>query len=135
MSPLWRPAPDHRRIVAVHEAGHVIAGRQYSRPVAFHATLTEGGHGWRGRTTATRRTWRGTDLEFVVFLLAGAAAARLITGDPGLDGSTDLADARKVCREIGADLAHGERLAAAFARQYRRRIEQAADRLYRAGRI
>ncbi|WP_163550847.1 hypothetical protein [Candidatus Frankia nodulisporulans] len=135
MSLLRRAEPDHRRIVAVHEAGHVVAGRQYNRHTTFHATVTESGRGWHGRTTATRRTWRGTDLEFVVFLLAGAAAARLITGYPGLDGSTDLADARKVCREIGIDLGHAENLAAQFARTHRRHIQQAADRLYRNGRI
>ncbi|MDT3438329.1 hypothetical protein [Pseudofrankia sp. BMG5.37] len=136
-----RPAdPDHRRIVAVHEAGHVTAGRQYSRGgvflgTTFHATVTETKHHWRGMTTATRRTWSGTDQEFVVYLLAGAAAGRLITGYPGLDGSNDIANARKVCREIGIDLGHAEDLAASFARAHRRRIEQAADRLYRDGRI
>lgn len=135
MSWLWRPAPDHRRIVAVHEAGHVIAGQQYCRRTAFHATLTESDRGVRGMTTATRRTWRGTDLEFVVYLLAGAAAAKLVTGHPGLHGSDDLVNVRKVCREIRIDLAGAERVAAAFARTHRRRIEQAADRLYRDGRI
>lgn len=140
MSWLRRAEPDHRRIVAVHEAGHVIAGRQYSRggvlfSTAFHATLTENRHSWRGMTTATRRTWSGTDEEFVIYLLAGAAAGRLVTGYPGLDGSTDLANARKVCREIGLALGDAEDLAAAFARTHRRQIEQAAGRLYRDGRI
>jgi hypothetical protein len=126
---------DHRRITAAHEAGHVIAGRRYCPRTAFHATLTESSHGWRGRTTATRRTWRGTDLEFAVFLLAGAAAAELVTGHHGLDGSTDLTDARKVCREIGIDVAHAERQAAAFARRHRREIERAATVLYDRGHI
>ncbi|OHV49323.1 hypothetical protein [Pseudofrankia sp. BMG5.36] len=140
MSWLRHAEPDHRRIVAVHEAGHVIAGRQYSRGgvlfgTAFHATLTESTHGWRGMTTATRRTWSGTDEEFVVYLLAGAAAARLITGQPGLHGSNDLTNARKVCREIGIDLAHAENLATRFARTHHRHIQQAADRLYRNGQI
>jgi hypothetical protein len=114
-----RREPDHRRITAAHEAGHVIAGRRYCPRTAFHATLTEGGHGWRGRTTATRRTWRGTDLEFAVFLLAGAAAAELVTGH----------------HEIGIDVAHAERQAAAFARRHRREIERAATVLYDRGHI
>lgn len=135
MSLLRRAEPDHRLIVATHEAGHVIAGQTYCRRTGFHATITESRRGWRGKTTATRRTWAGTDLEFVVFLLAGAAAAELLTGDPGLAGSSDLADARTVCREIGTTLAHGEQLAAAFARTHRRQIEHAAGQLYRTGRI
>ena len=135
MSWLRPTEPDHRRIVAVHEAGHVIAGREYSPRAGFYATLTESRHGWRGWTTATHRTWRGTDLEFAVFHLAGAAAGRLITGHPGLAGSSDMTKARKVCREIGVDLRHAEDLAATFARTHRRQIEQAADRLYRDGRI
>jgi hypothetical protein len=132
MSPLWRPAPDHRRIVAVHEAGHWAAASAY-RARRPQSTLTETSRGFRGKTTV--RLWTATYLDEAVFVLAGAAAARLITGDPGLDGSTDLPRARRICRSIGVDLGHAEDLAATFARTHRRRIEQAADRLYRDGRL
>lgn len=128
-----RPAePDHGRIVAVHEAGHWVAARHYRgrRP---QATLTETSSGFRGRTTV--HLWTATYLDEAVFILAGSAASRLITGHPGLAGSTDLAAARKICRSIGVDVAHAEQLATAFARTHRRRIERAAGRLYRDGKI
>ncbi|OHV39693.1 hypothetical protein BBK14_13560 [Parafrankia soli] len=124
---------DHRRIVAVHEAGHWLAAREYAaRGVQATLTTTPRG-GARGITTLRR--WRGSDLQFVAYTLAGATAARLITGDAGLHGSDDLQVARTVCRNIHADISDAEHLAATLVRTHRRHIERAARQLYDTGRI
>lgn len=123
----------HRRNVAVHEAAHVTAARVY-RARGVKATLRTDRRG-RSRGLTTLRSWHGTDLEFVVYTLAGAAAGRLITGDEALCGSDDLAVARQVLTAIGGTRRDADRRATALVRQHRGRIEQAADRLYQHGRI
>lgn len=124
---------DHRRNVAVHEAGHVVAAQLY-RARGVGATLTTDRRS-RSRGLTTLRAWRGSDQEFLTYLLAGAAAGRLITGDAALTGSTDMRDAGKVLAAIGGSLTAAERQAAAFARHHRRQIERAAAVLYDHGHI
>ncbi len=115
--------------VAVHEAGHVIVGRKLGAR-GLHAVLLSD---TRGHTTPC--TWRGSRLEEATYCLAGAAAGRLITGDPALCDSGDAGAARKALARTKHTVREAEELAVRLVRQHRRAIERAARELYRTGRI
>jgi len=115
--------------VAVHEAGHVAVGRAL-RARGLGAVLLSD---TRGRTTPC--TWRGSRLEEAAYILAGAAAGRLITGDAALCDSNDAADARKALRRTKHPLSDAEALAQQLVRKHRRAVARAARQLYDHGRI
>jgi hypothetical protein len=123
-------AVDTRRNVAVHEAGHVVAARTY-RARGVTATLRTDARG-RSRGLTKLRSWRGSDLEFVVYTLAGAAAGRLITGAEALCDSDDLSVARHVLAQIGGTYRDADRRAMALVRRHHPAIEQVAERAVRA---
>ncbi|WP_163552035.1 hypothetical protein [Candidatus Frankia alpina] len=117
---------------AAHEAGHVVAARLFdARGVT--ARLHVGRHGTRGMTRL--RAWRAADTDFVVYILAGPAAGRLITGNPALVGSDDLDVARRITVRIGASYRDAEQRAARLVRQHRADIERTAALLLDHGRI
>lgn len=120
---------DTRWHTAVHEAGHVVVGRKLGARGLGAVLLSD----TRGRCTPC--TWRGSRLEEAAYILAGAAAGRLITGDPALDGSSDVSSARRALRRTKHTLDEAETLAAQLARKHRRAIERAARQLYDDGRI
>ena len=120
---------DTRWHTAVHEAGHVVVGRALGARGLGAVLLSD----TRGRTTPC--TWRGSRLEEAAYLIAGAAAGRLITGDPALCGSGDVAAARKTLRRTKHTVGDAEALARQLARKHRRAIERAARQLYDHGRI
>lgn len=124
---------DTRWNTAVHEAGHVVVGGKLGMRGLGASVRTDGRGRTRGRTTDCR--FGGSALDEAVYILAAAAAGRLITGDEALCGSSDLDDAQKALAGTGHSMADAERLAGRLVRRHRKHIEGAARRLYDKGRI
>lgn len=124
---------DPRWNTAVHEAGHVVVGRKLGAR-GLHASITTDRRGrTRGRCTPSR--FRGDELDFAAYCLAGAAAGRLITGDEALVGSDDIDAARQALTGTDHRLKDAERLATRLVRRHHGAIEEAARELYDHGRI